>query len=405
MSTFTWIDHSETQRRQLLEAIETFREKGTRDELGISGVRDAFSDMLFPGTGALQTRARYFFFVPWMYLDFEARRVPASEADKSGRVYELGLIDRLSACGDHAGTIGIRAKGELQRLPSNIYWNGLRTLGIAQFAGTQSDYHRSLDRRRTRAAATRTNDDGEVLSPVGRAWHAGMPSAPDGFPQKADFALRVSEARYLRGRIIENHRGSLFAHLADQQFKDADADFAWEHPGVKRGIRPELQREVDHARCFSEVINGATILYNLFLAELDPPRTAVIEPTEQLFGDWLQVMSERSDAHHAWDRQDFWRLLATRGYVASTPTRTFIDTWFQFALSGSPVSLRRDESARSLIFNRETSIKGQALARCRSSRAREKWQGDAGLGRLEYRWFNVRVILRDIMGGLGESHA
>jgi len=75
MSTFAWIDHSEKQRRQILEAIDLFREKDTRDELGIAGIRDAFSDMLFPGTGALQTRARYFFFVPWMYLGFEAARV------------------------------------------------------------------------------------------------------------------------------------------------------------------------------------------------------------------------------------------------------------------------------------------------------------------------------------------
>lgn len=38
MSTFTWIDHSEKQRRQMLEAIDLFREKDTRDELGIAGI-------------------------------------------------------------------------------------------------------------------------------------------------------------------------------------------------------------------------------------------------------------------------------------------------------------------------------------------------------------------------------
>ena len=53
MSSFVWIDHSEKQRRQVPEAIDLFREKDTRDELGISRVRDAISDALFPGTGAL----------------------------------------------------------------------------------------------------------------------------------------------------------------------------------------------------------------------------------------------------------------------------------------------------------------------------------------------------------------
>ena len=57
MSTFAWIDHSESQRCQILEAIDTFREKDTRDELGIAGIRDTFSEMLLSGTGSLQTRA------------------------------------------------------------------------------------------------------------------------------------------------------------------------------------------------------------------------------------------------------------------------------------------------------------------------------------------------------------
>ena len=105
MSTFTWIDHSEKQRRQILEAIDLFREKDTRDELGIAGIRDAFSDMLFPGTGALQTRARYFFFVPWMYLDFEAKRVPSAEVSRKGRAFEIALIDRLADSSALAGGI------------------------------------------------------------------------------------------------------------------------------------------------------------------------------------------------------------------------------------------------------------------------------------------------------------
>ena len=87
MSTFAWIDHSEKQRRQILEAIDLFREKDTRDELGIAGIRDAFSDMLFPGTGALQTRARYFLFVPWMYLVWLSK-IPSARFgdDRSGRL-------------------------------------------------------------------------------------------------------------------------------------------------------------------------------------------------------------------------------------------------------------------------------------------------------------------------------
>src|SRR6266550_1525218 len=128
MSTFTWIDHSEKQRRQILEAIDLFREKDTRDELGIAGIRDAFSDMLFPGTGSLQTRARYFFFVPWMYLGFEAARVSSTEVARRSRDVEVKLINTLadSSVPPPPGTIGIYARASLQRFPSSIYWNGLK---------------------------------------------------------------------------------------------------------------------------------------------------------------------------------------------------------------------------------------------------------------------------------------
>ncbi|UUT36597.1 DUF6361 family protein [Microbacterium elymi] len=50
----------------MLEIIDLFREPGTVDELGIGAVRDALSDILFPGTSVLHTRLRYVLFIPWL---------------------------------------------------------------------------------------------------------------------------------------------------------------------------------------------------------------------------------------------------------------------------------------------------------------------------------------------------
>ena len=44
------MDHSEAERRRTLDFIALFRDHTTRDELGIGTVRDAFADLLFPGT-------------------------------------------------------------------------------------------------------------------------------------------------------------------------------------------------------------------------------------------------------------------------------------------------------------------------------------------------------------------
>ena len=50
MSSFTWLDYSERDRRKMLEVVDLFKERETRDELGLGAVRDSFADQFFPGT-------------------------------------------------------------------------------------------------------------------------------------------------------------------------------------------------------------------------------------------------------------------------------------------------------------------------------------------------------------------
>jgi len=60
-SSFTWLDYSGKDRQKMLDVLSALKEHETRDELGIRRSRqDAFSDMFFPGTSTIQTRARYF---------------------------------------------------------------------------------------------------------------------------------------------------------------------------------------------------------------------------------------------------------------------------------------------------------------------------------------------------------
>ncbi len=100
MSTFTWLDYFEHERRQAMEVIDLFGEDETRDELGLGTIRDAFADLLFPGTSTIQTRARYFLFVPWAFRDLERRRRTASAqcADRA-RAIQGKLRDALIAGG------------------------------------------------------------------------------------------------------------------------------------------------------------------------------------------------------------------------------------------------------------------------------------------------------------------
>ena len=102
-----------------------------------------FADMLFPGTSTIQTRARYFLFVPWIYGWSGGRRF-RSDCDGSTRG-EVALTDPIVGSEDSDGVFGKRSRRNLKRLPSSVYWQGLSTWGIRLFPGSQAQYHRSLD--------------------------------------------------------------------------------------------------------------------------------------------------------------------------------------------------------------------------------------------------------------------
>src|SRR5918999_4704669 len=100
------MDYSERERRQMLDVVDLFSEKETRDELGIGVVRDAFADAFFPGTSTIQTRARYFLFVPWIYRQLERQGVGSARVARVARQREIALIKPLAASEDSTGTIG-----------------------------------------------------------------------------------------------------------------------------------------------------------------------------------------------------------------------------------------------------------------------------------------------------------
>ena len=144
MTSLTWLDYSEDERRQAMEVIDLFREEDTRDELGLGTIRDAFADLLFPGTSTIQTRARYFLFVPWIFAQIERDRYSGQEAAQRSRVLHGRLRDALISGGEELGVIGYRAGLHVQRLPSSVYWYGLRKWGILRFDGSEEEYHRRL---------------------------------------------------------------------------------------------------------------------------------------------------------------------------------------------------------------------------------------------------------------------
>ena len=73
MSTFPWLDYSDRDRCRELDAVRALNERGARDELGRASVRAALADLPAPGVSTIQTRVRYFPFIPRIYGRIEER--------------------------------------------------------------------------------------------------------------------------------------------------------------------------------------------------------------------------------------------------------------------------------------------------------------------------------------------
>lgn len=399
-SSFTWLDYSEQERRKMLDVVDLFKEQNTRDELGIGAIRDVLADQLFPGTGTVQTRARYFLFIPWIYLDLERRRIGSSQIASQARKVEIQLIEALARVhrGQGEGVIGIEARAGLKRLPSNIYWLGLGTWKIRLVHGSQDQYHRSLDRFYPVMTPRSRGEETDAPVTILPNWHTGLPDAPASFPQKADFKLRRTEADYLRERIMASVPASLLAFLVDKGRDDAAADYPWFHPQFAQ-FPSAIRGQLEHARNFSEAIHGAALLYNFMLAEKSERRD-LAKYYQGGLAEWAENLRARENEFAGWDRKEFWSIVTRDPTVRiSIHTRTFVDTWLTLALAPAVASrIRSNDKARQLVHGRERALKGK-LARLDNRDALRNWNGAAGAGRLDYRWRQAKTIIGDILVG------
>jgi hypothetical protein len=402
-SFFQWLDSSDAERKRMLEAVDLFREADTVDELGIGAIRDAFADRLFPGTSTIQTRARYFLFVPWICRRLEPDGRNAVSAKRRLRALEIQLIaalrrglavDKGGLAG--AGLIGVDAGERTKRLPSAIYWGGLGRFGIRLVQRSLPEYLDSLPYLRQRAARQPLPDGDEIVERVHVNWHAALPEPPEDLLEESTFTLSRIEAEYLRERIAMSAGDSLLAHLATKQRRVEDVDFVWQLPDCQRGLSAALSVDVGHARLFSEVMHGAQLLYNLLLSELVKSADLVESYGAQL-DEWSRRVAALGPALAKWDREEFWALVATMKARVGVRTRLFVDAWLDLA---DDSNVYRSATARTLVYEREVQIK-RTQARVLNQRARDRWNGAVGSGtaQMSYRWLNARRLLRDVATG------
>ncbi len=395
-SSLAWLDFSEAEQRRAREIVQLFTQRESRDELGIGVVRDAFSNLLFPGVSVIHTRARYFCLIPWMFTK-------AAERGRSGPKLlvwqernERRLVETLRAGGDEEGLIGRQAGKAVKTLPSVIYWSSLQRYGILRVPATIEQVAAGAKRG--------VSIEDAITEQVDRSmgyWHPYLPEPPAGFPDvdQLDFELTDEESAWLRERVTGATEGSLLAWMITNRVTPTDDSAGpWDQPW-SRDLPGEITRAIGHAERFSVVMHGAAILYNALLAErcdaLGIGEWGADAATyREWFDDWNAEITARRGELLRWDLADFWQLVAEQSPGRTAFARRFIDGWIALALSGQA----RSKQADALVASREREQK-RAQARLDNERLLRQWGGSSGTERLAFRWGQVRRMTTDLNGG------
>jgi len=391
MSSLAWIDFDEAERQRAQRIMALFQERESRDELGLGAIRDSIADHLFPGTSTIQTRLRYMLFIPWILRRLEGREGTASQLSAEGRAMEIRLSDALKAGGETSGVIGRDAGTRLQRLPSSVYWAGLGAWGIRQFPGSRETYYATLPTARRRRQRSEVEAEGFEDLQTG-SWHPGLPSAPTNFLETATFALTDDEAQFIKDRLVASAPTSLLTWLALQS-DNGQCAYIWQHPSL--GDFPTAARRlVEHAEVFSGVIHGASLLYNLQLAELRA-REDWIDLYRGRLAQWAADLDAQRLA--AWSLADFWRDVEHPTHTIRPALVRFVQDWVALARTGG-AELPDSDAARALVRDRERRLK-TSQSRFANHAVRDRWGGASGADRLSFRWGQAQSHLGDLLRG------
>lgn len=388
-STFTWLAYSEREQRTAQDLASTLSEKETRDELGIGSIRDAIADLLFPGTSTIQTRARYFLFVPWIFQQLE--REPPGNSRRRADVLERRLAATLRRAPDHAGTVGGQ-RLNVARLPSSIYWNGLRRLGILRTSVSLTDYYLWLDDPGRTSRVVLDDDGMPLLGEASSVWQ-NMPRAPDAFLDEADFALTREEAHYLRERVeaASPHAATLLLHLYEHARPEDDGAAPWRYPWTlqaRKLLSDDLREQVDVAELFSLGHHGASLLFNLLIAEARRDARRQEEYRNRIAG-WQAEATRVAD----FDLDRLWAIVPPR--PEDRRVREFVERWFAVVRNDGPDALVDSKTARDLVRKRELRVKGKQRSRI-ANPFRVVWNGESGSARLDFRWGTVKQLVADV---------
>jgi hypothetical protein len=320
-----WVDFSQEARKRAFEALNALEEKGAVDELGIGTLRDAFADAMFPGTSTLQRRAKYFTLVPCCIRY-------ALENTKGPILEELRTIEKKccflmgTACNGE-GIIGWRNRHRqdwIQRTPTEIYWAGMRKMGILRTRMPPSLWIAHAARLATEAGPKSERKSGEGIDDDPETcfsgwkgevnWRVWKDLYPDFLEswntQTLPPDLTPKEATFLHDSILhsEETRGTLFAWCLEHgripkvhDFLDDDTPSMESHSpfysfakSIRHSVPQEMGALLDAANACNRLVFPARVLHNKLLAVPGIDATRIWKNMENDVPKWAETVDLES---------------------------------------------------------------------------------------------------------------
>jgi hypothetical protein len=399
-SSVGWLDYNDDAARKMNETLRALDEPSTLDSLGLGSIRDAFSDLIAPGTSTIHTRLRYFLFITWICQRIEKSDTTATQFASRLRNDEAILIECLRNGGEKAGVQGYASGKNLKRMPSSAYWGGLRIWGIRKRDWSIADYGRNITR--LRASKKADGADETISNSLTTIWN-DMPQAPvDFLSGNIDFKLTSEEAQFIIQRIRESNPKSLLAFLCSNPGLAKGTKFPWEID--QDSLPAELKKLLLDARNISELTHGPQLVYNLLVARragTELGRDVADDVAYQLeeLNKWADLIAARQTELVEWAKNldALWLSLREN---ANIPKRAsdFVAKMIHLALE-NPHKFAEDPRVHEEVRQRELGLK-QNRSRFTNPEALKEWNTPGFGGQLSYRWRIAESYLSDIATAL-----
>lgn len=399
-----WIDYSRQERDTIKELLKILGEPSSVDELGVGIVRDSISDLLYPGTSVLHTRAKYYILIPELFKKAmksglttmpEVRKFIDSDQDKIARALRRAIDEETGT--KASGIIGGRSDRAVKMKPARIYWNAMRTtemlchptLSFDDACMAVASYNRKSQNVSIKYESDEAGGDAEDAGLNGFSlFNTPCKQNIDDFIANPTLHLTSGEAMYLmeqfkRPFIMKN---TLMEYCL--KTKQSFAGTAFSDIEIQSDMPSVLAHNIELAKEFADFIYGAYIVYNLLFFE-NGGENATEEQKQYLEDKYSEWKQQTCGIPH---RDEILRLVRNHEHYKSALNKFLVD--FEKAVLANDTDICSDEEKR-LVRDRERFCKrGKAKIGTESP-----YQAIQSFP-MNYRHSTGQVIIEDILKGL-----